>query len=237
MCGRFTLTDPDADLAVQFNLPEIPDMKPRYNIAPTQPVAAVRLAPEAASAGTAAGRELALLHWGLIPFWAKDPKIGARMINARSETVAEKPAFRAAFKRRRCLVVADGFYEWQKVNGGKQPHYIRLRDGRPFAIAGLWEHWEGTDGSVIESCTLLTTQPNELIRPLHNRMPVILHPRDYDLWLDRDVQQAEKLAPLLGAYPTGEMDAFPVSRFVNRPANDDPRCVEPLPADQRLPGF
>ena len=119
MCGRFTLTDPDQDLAVQFNLPEIPDMQPRYNIAPTQPVAAVRVAAEAASSDTSMVREMALLHWGLIPFWAKEPSIGSRMINARSETVAEKPAFRAAFRRRRCLIVADGFFEWQKVNGGK----------------------------------------------------------------------------------------------------------------------
>jgi len=230
MCGRFTLTDPDADLAVQFNLPELPStalrtspaMQPRYNIAPTQPVAAVRLA-----AGGAA-RELALLHWGLIPFWAKDPAIGARLINARSETAADKPAFRAAFRRRRCLVVADGFYEWQKQPGSKQPFFIRLRDGRPFAFAGLWELWKGEDESVIESCTLLTTTPNDLIRPLHDRMPVILHPRDYGLWLDLDVQDPARLTPLLRPYAAEEMAAYPVSRFVNRPENDDPRCTEPL---------
>jgi putative SOS response-associated peptidase YedK len=161
------------------------------------------------------------------------------MINARSETVAEKPAFRAAFRRRRCLVVADGFYEWQKLNGGKQPYFIRMRDGRPFAFAGLWEHWQGTDGSEIESCTLLTTQPNDLVRPLHNRMPVILHPKDYELWLDPQAQQAEALQPLLGAYPSEEMDAYAVSRFVNNPRNDDARCIEPQPLgeDQRLPGL
>ena len=226
MCGRFTLTHPDQDLALQFDLPEIPDLQPRYNIAPTQPVAAVRVAPESAV------RELALLHWGLIPFWAKDPKIGSRMINARSETAAEKPAFRAAFRRRRCLVVADGFYEWQKLNGGKQPFYIRLHDGKPFAFAGLWEHWEGPDGAVIESCTLLTTEPNDVIRPLHNRMPVILQARDYDLWLDAEVQQAEQLQPLLGPYLPGDMEAYPVSRWVNSPPNDDPRCIEPLPQQQ-----
>ena len=226
MCGRFTLTNPDQDLALQFDLPEIPDLQPRYNIAPTQPVAAVRVAPESAV------RELALLHWGLIPFWAKDPKIGSRMINARSETAAEKPSFRAAFRRRRCLVVADGFYEWQKLNDGKQPFYIRLHDGKPFAFAGLWEHWEGPDGAVIESCTLLTTEPNDVIRPLHNRMPVILQPRDYDLWLDPEVQQAEQLQPLLGPYLPGDMEAYPISRWVNSPRNDDPRCIEPLPQQQ-----
>jgi len=233
MCGRFTLTDPDADLAVQFNLPEMPDLQPRYNIAPTQPVAAVRVASRGAD------REMVLLHWGLIPFWAKDPDMGARMINARSETVAEKPAFRAAFRKRRCLVVADGFYEWQKQNGTKQPFYIRLRSSRPFAFAGLWEHWEGADVSVIESCTLLTTQPNDLLRPVHNRMPVILHPKDYDLWLDPEVQNAELLQPLLHPYSSAEMDAYPVSRWVNSPGNDDPRCIEPLPqaADQPLKGL
>jgi putative SOS response-associated peptidase YedK len=222
MCGRFTLTDPDQDLAVQFNLPDIPDMQPRYNIAPTQPVAAVRLSPESRV------REMVLLHWGLIPFWAKDPKIGNRMINARSETVADKPAFRAAFKRRRCLVVADGFYEWQKQDGGKQPFYIRRQDGQPFAFAGLWEFWKGEDERVIESCTLLTTTPNELIRPLHNRMPVILHSKDYGLWLDPEAE-APALQQLLIAHPTDQMDAYPVSRYVNSPENDDPRCIEPLP--------
>lgn len=233
MCGRFTLTDPDADLAVQFNLPEIPDLRPRYNIAPTQPVAAIRVSSRGPD------REMVLLHWGLIPFWAQDPGMGARLINARSETAAEKPAFRAAFRKRRCLVVADGFYEWQKQNGTKQPFYIRLRGSRPFAFAGLWERWEGADASVIESCTLLTTQPNDLLRPVHNRMPVILQPKDYDLWLDPDVQQADLLQPLLRPYRAAEMAAYPVSRWVNSPANDDPRCIEPLPqaTDQPLPGF
>jgi putative SOS response-associated peptidase YedK len=231
MCGRFTLTDPDQDLAVQFNLPEIPDLKPRYNIAPTQPVAAVRVPAEGAA------RELVMLHWGLVPFWAKDPAMGARMINARSETAGEKPAFRMAFRRRRCLVVADGFYEWQKLNGGKQPFFIRLRDGKAFAFAGLWERWEGPEAAIIESCTLLTTQPNELMSSLHNRMPVILHPKDYDLWLSPEVQQAELLQPLLRPYPSEEMEAYPISRFVNSPGNDGPKCIEPLAEDQPLPGI
>jgi putative SOS response-associated peptidase YedK len=222
MCGRFTLTDPNADLAVQFNLPEIPDMQPRYNIAPTQPVAAVRIGAESAV------REMILLHWGLIPFWAKDPKIGARMINARSETVAEKPAFRVALRRRRCLVLADGFYEWQKQNGAKQPYYVRLRDGRAFAFAGLWEQWSGPNGEVIESCTLITTRPNELLRPLHNRMPVILDPADYELWLDTEVHQPDVVLPLLQPYPGTDMEAYPVTRWVNSPRNDGPRCIEPL---------
>ena len=233
MCGRFTLTDPDADIAVQFGLPEIPDIPPRYNIAPTQPVAAVRL-----RAGEQT-RELVMLHWGLIPFWAKDPKIGARMLNARSETAAEKPSFRAAFRRRRCLVIADGFYEWQKQNGTKQPFFIHMRDGRPFAFAGLWEHWQGPDASVIESCTLLTTEPNDFLRPVHNRMPVILNPADYELWLDPEVQEADQIQHLLHPYPAQELDAYPVSTFVNRPANDSPTCIEPLAnvEEHRLPGL
>jgi putative SOS response-associated peptidase YedK len=230
MCGRFALTDPDADLAVQFGLPDIPDLQPRYNIAPTQPVAAVRVRPRGRV------REMALLRWGLVPFWAKDPKIGARMINARSETVSEKPAFRDAFRRRRCLIVADGFYEWQKSNGSKQPHFIRLHDGRPFAFAGLWERWQGAE-TEIESCTLLTTEPNELLLPVHNRMPVILHPSDYDIWLDTELENADLLRRLLRPFPSRLMQAYPVSRFVNSPSNDDPRCIAPVEQQVGLEGF
>ena len=222
MCGRFTLATPEQDLVVQFNLPDIPDLQPRYNIAPTQPVAAVRVP------ASGEDRELVMLHWGLIPFWAKEPDLGARLINARSETVAERPAFRAAFRRRRCLVPADGFYEWQKQNGSKQPFFIHLQDRRPFAIAGLWERWEEPEGGVIESCTLLTTRPNELVRALHNRMPVILHPRDYALWLDPEAEDVNVLSGLFDPYPAGEMEAYPVSRYVNSPQNEGPDCIEPL---------
>jgi putative SOS response-associated peptidase YedK len=248
MCGRFTLTNPNQDLLVQFTLRDMPALEPRYNIAPTQPVAAVRVAPALAALPPVAAkeaalrsegregsaRELVLLHWGLVPFWAKDPQIGSRLINARSETVAEKPAFREAFRRRRCLVLADGFYEWQKQGGTKQPFCVRLRDGRPFAFAGLWEHWQGTD-AVVESCTLLTTDPNELMRPLHNRMPVIIDPGDYELWLDVGVRQPDVLQSLLRPYPAEEMEAYPVSRRVNSPDNDDPQCVEPLPHGEGTP--
>jgi putative SOS response-associated peptidase YedK len=233
LCGRFTLTDPNVGLAVQFGLPQIPDMAPRYNIAPTQPVAAVRVP------GPGQAREMVMLHWGLVPFWAKDLKIGAQLINARSETAAEKPSFRAAFLQRRCLVIADGFYEWQKQNGAKQPYFIRLRHARPFAFAGLWERWEGPGAGPIESCTLLTTEPNDLIRPLHSRMPAILHPDDYSLWLDPEVRQASLVLPLLRPYPALEMEAYPVSRLVNSPNNDTPQCIEPLVEgeDPRLPGL
>ena len=222
MCGRYTLTSSGDAVAEAFDLAAVPELAPRFNIAPTQEVAAVRL-PEGGG-----GRTLDLLRWGLIPFWAKDPGIGNKMINARSETVAEKPAFKNAFKRRRCLVPADGFYEWRKeLEGPKQPFFIHLRRGGPFAIAGLWEHWEGPDG-VIDSCTLLTTSPNQLMEPLHDRMPVILHREDFDLWLDPAVRDPERLTHLLAPYPAEEMEAWPVSRFVNRPGNDSPRCIEVL---------
>ena len=227
MCGRFTLAaDPD-ELATLFDLEAVPELPPRYNIAPTQPVAAVRLHPYTNQ------REFTFLNWGLIPSWAKDIKMGSRMINARSETVAEKPSFRAAFKRRRCLIPASGFYEWQKLDGRKQPHFIALQDVRPFAIAGLWEHWEGGDGSVIESCTLLTTTPNALMEPLHNRMPVILHPQDYEDWL-QPATDPGMLMHLLRPYPAEAMIAYPVSTVVNSPANDSPACIAPLPQQQNL---
>jgi putative SOS response-associated peptidase YedK len=161
------------------------------------------------------------------------------MINARSETVAEKPAFRAAFRKRRCLVLADGFYEWQKQNGTKQPYYVRLREGRPFAFAGLWEYWRGEKDEPVVSCTLLTTEPNSLVRTVHNRMPVILQPDDYDLWLDRDMQEPAALQRCLAAFGAGEMELYPVSRLVNSPKNDDPLCIEPLELESGppLPGL
>ncbi len=224
MCGRFTLRAPASVVAAQFGLFEMPPFAPRFNIAPTQPVAVVRHSPEEPEPQ----RELVWLRWGLIPSWAKDPAIGNRMINARAETVAEKPAYRAAFRRRRCLVAADGFYEWQRTGGRKQPHFIRLRDDRPFAFAGLWEAWEGADHSYVESCTLLTTEPNELMRPIHNRMPVILAEGDYERWLDPAVQKPEPLVPLLRPFPAEPMVAYPVSTYVNSPTRDDSRCIQPV---------
>jgi putative SOS response-associated peptidase YedK len=220
MCGRFTLRTSGVVLAEFFGLAEVPPLQPRYNIAPTQPVPVVRMAPEQE------GRELVLLRWGLIPSWADDPSIGNRLINARADTVAAKPAFRSAFRRHRCLVVADGFYEWQKLDGKKQPYFIRLRDDRPFAFAGLWEHWD-RGGGPVESCTILTTEANERVGAIHDRMPVILDPRDHDLWLDPDMQDPKQLQPLLGPYPGEAMTAYPVGTLVNNPRNDDPKCVEP----------
>jgi putative SOS response-associated peptidase YedK len=222
MCGRFTLIAPGEAIAELFQLTDVPALAPRYNIAPTQPIAAVRLS---SSAGT---RELSYFHWGLIPRWAKDIKIGSRMINARSETAAEKPSFRAAFKYRRCLVPADGFYEWQKVNGGKQPVRIQMKNGQPFAIAGLWEHWSSSDGSEIESCTLLTTEPNDLLGPLHNRMPVLVDPANFDMWLDAKSYQGADVQQLLRPFSDEEMTFYPVSTHVNNPRNEDPSCIVPL---------
>jgi putative SOS response-associated peptidase YedK len=167
-------------------------------------------------------------RWGLIPSWAKDLTIGNQLINAQAETASIKPAFRAAFKKRRCLILADGFFEWKKENRHKQPFHIRLRDGRPFAFAGLWEHWEGTEGKAIESCTILTATPNELLRSLHHRMAVILPSSEYDRWLDPSMQQPDALQPLLRPYPSEEMTAYPVSTVVNNPRNDAPSCIEPL---------
>ena len=224
MCGRFSLIAPGEELADAFDLPQAPVLAPRYNIAPTQPVAAVRINP-----GTGE-RELSHFHWGLIPFWAKDPSMGGRMINARAETAAEKPAFRAAFKYRRCLVPANGFYEWQQQNGSKQPFYVHHGEGELLAFAGLWEHWQGEDGSEIESCTILTTEPNEMMQPLHNRMPVILLPGAYDRWLRREAQDEGELQSLLRPAPAGLLAAEPVTHFVNNPRNEGPECIAPLAA-------
>jgi putative SOS response-associated peptidase YedK len=223
MCGRFTQTTTPEVIAQQFHVAEPPLFKPRYNIAPSQSVAAIRIEPDTTS------RKLVMLRWGLIPSWAEDPKIGLQCINAKAETVAEKPSFRAAFKKRRCLVIVTGFYEWQIQGRSKQPMWIGLKSQRPFAFAGLWEHWQPPKGTDIESCTILTTEPNALMRPIHNRMPVILSPASYDQWLDPTVQQTEPLMALLRAYSNDELMAYPVSTLVNNPRHDAPQCLEPVP--------
>jgi len=221
MCGRFTLRSSPAVVAREFGLDDQPDLFPRFNIAPTQEVAVVR---QRADDGR---KQLAFLRWGLIPSWANDPSIGDRMANARSETAAIKPSFRRAFRSRRCLVVADGFYEWQKVDGRKQPYFIGLQGDRPFGLAGLWERWEKA-GEPVESCTILTTDANELMQPIHERMPVIVPANQYNLWLDPRCGDTEKLVKLLRPYPSEEMLAYRVSTLVNNPRNDVPQCVEPL---------
>jgi putative SOS response-associated peptidase YedK len=223
MCGRFTLTLDPSDLQEAFywvNFGNV-DITPRYNIAPTQGI------PVVVNNGE---NRLDFFTWGLVPFWAKDPSIGSRMINARAETIAEKPSFRNAFKRRRCLILADGFYEWQKIpnNTSKIPTYIRLKHGKPFAFAGLWENWHSPDGSQILSTTIITTQPNKLLKPIHNRMPVILPEVDYDTWLTPGEVNPQELMPLLVPFDPNLMEAYPVSRLVNNPINDSPDCIRPL---------
>lgn len=220
MCGRFTLTVDPQVIQQEFGVQTVAaDLKPRYNIAPTQPVAVVV---------NDGGRRLEMFRWGLIPFWAKDPAIGNRMINARAETVAEKASFKNSLKNRRCLVVADGFYEWRKEAQGKTPFYIRLASGRPFAFAGLWDTWSPKEGDPVRSCTIITTAPNEFMASIHNRMPVILTPAAVERWLDPDESNPEVLQPLLQPYPAELMMGYPVSRVVNSPANDSPACIEPL---------
>ena len=223
MCGRFTLTV-DAD-SIQTYFPWLndipPQIVPRYNIAPTQPIAAI----------PNDGRN-AVDHfiWGLIPYWAKDPTIGSKMINARAETLAEKASFKNPFKRRRCLILADGFYEWANIPGQKtkQPYYFRMEDGAPFAFAGLWEEWHSPEGSELRSATIITTEPNPLVGKVHARMPVILKPVDYSLWLAKEEKRPEELQHLLTAYPAEEMVAYPVSTAVNSPGNESPGNIQPL---------
>ncbi len=222
MCGRYSLTTPVEGLRQVFGFLEQPNLAPRYNVAPSQEIAAVRL-------GEDGERHFAQLRWGLIPSWAKDVKIGYKMINARAETVAEKPAFRAAFRRRRCLVLADGFYEWQKrEKGAKQPYRITLADGGPFGFAGLWESWRDPESDErIESATIIVTEANDLLRPIHDRMPVILAPADFDAWLDTE-RPGEAAQALLCPYPATALAAYPVSTRVNKVTNDDAAVIAPL---------
>ncbi|MBS0156560.1 MAG: SOS response-associated peptidase [Nitrospira sp.] len=222
MCGRFTQTASPQVIAEQFQLKERPLFTARYNIAPSQSVAAIWITPEAST------RACVLLRWGLIPSWATNPKIGAQCINAKAETVAEKPAFRAAFKKRRCLVIADGFYEWQPQGNRKQPMWIGLKTKMPFAFAGLWEHWQPAEGAPVETCTIITTEANAFMQPVHARMPVILPPSSYHQWLDPGISDVTVLNSFLRPYPSEDLTAYPVSTLVNSPRNDVRQCLEPL---------
>ncbi len=224
MCGRFSQIASPEVIAQQFNITNPPLFTPRYNIAPSQPIAAIRIDSDTAT------RTLVMLRWGLIPSWAKDPKIGFQCINAKAETATEKPSFRSAFKKRRCLVIATGFYEWQVQGRSKQPMWIGLQSTRPFAFAGLWEHWTPPEGEPLETCTIITTEPNDLMAPIHNRMPVILAPTSYDQWLDPTFQHVEPLKALLRPYPSEELTAYPVSTLVNNPRHDAPQCLDPITA-------
>lgn len=198
-------------------------LEPRYNIAPSQEVAAVRV--------EEGQRRLIGLRWGLIPFWAAEPKIGYKMINARSETAHKTPAFRAAFRGRRCIIVASGFFEWDHHSSTRQPYYIHRVDGKPMAFAGLWEHWEEKEGkAVIESCTILTTDAGGPVARLHDRMPVILEPEDFDHWLDPEEHRVERLRELLQPAAPGVLTMYPVSTFVNKATNEEAKCIEPLGA-------
>jgi putative SOS response-associated peptidase YedK len=214
MCGRYALTSPPTVIAERFHLLWTPEIAPRYNIAPSQMIPAVR--------ETEQGRALAFLKWGLIPSWAKDASIGMKLINARGETLADKPAFRSAYRQRRCLVPADAFYEWKPVAGRKQPFCIRMRDEGPFGMAGLWEHWKAPDGQTVESCTIVTIDANALVSELHDRMPLILAPGDCDAWLRAE---SKELPP---AVPAQEMRYYPVSSLVSNARNDVPACLDPI---------
>ncbi len=225
MCGRYTLTRP-GDLLTELGVETTEPLKARYNVAPTQKVPVARAV--SGVEADAPPRELVHLRWGLIPFWAKDIQIGNRMINARSETVADKPAFRNSLRSKRCAVLADGFYEWKKTEDGKQPYHIHLAGHRPFVFAGLWDRWSKGPIDPIESFTILTTRPNAKVAELHDRMPVILTPEALDLWLDPTVDDAKRLVEVLEPYDADEIEFAPVSKLVNRPSNDVPQCVAPI---------
>ena len=220
MCGRYSLTADLGELARRYEFDGDWDaFERRYNIAPTQEVLTV-VGGEKRRGG--------FMRWGLIPHWAKDLKIGSRMINARAETVAEKPSFRTALQRRRCLVLADGFYEWQRDGKNKRPMRIVMRSGEPFAFAGLWETWRDPEGAVIPSCTIITTTPNDLLKPIHNRMPVILCRDLEDFWLDESVDDPAALTSVLTPYPDDAMEAYEVSSLVNSVANRGPEVLTPV---------
>lgn len=222
MCGRFTRKENFKPLAKILGLQNLPAFPPRYNIAPSQLIACIRANPESQE------NECVQLKWGLVPSWAKDSSIGQKMINARAETVAEKPTFRQAFKRQRCLILADGFYEWRREGKVKQPYYIHFSDNRTFAFAGLWECWAKEGEPPLESCAMLTTGPNAVMESIHQRMPAILSPKDYELWLDCGTQNPQPLFPLLQPYPSEGMEAFPISPLVNNPRNDSSLCIQRL---------
>jgi putative SOS response-associated peptidase YedK len=236
MCGRYSITSPSEAIQRVFQVPERPNLPARYNVAPTQEVPIVRVRGAREDGGDAepehdGGRHLVQVRWGLVPFWADDTSIGAKMINARAESAADKPAFRAAFRRRRCLVVADGFYEWkapEQKGQRKQPYRIQLKSGEPFGFAGLWERWTNPeDQSALETCTILTTEANPYLSEIHPRMPVMLSADAFGPWLDPETD-VETAKGLLGPYPEDDLTAYPISTRVNAVKNDDPSIVEPL---------
>ncbi|MCB1788461.1 MAG: SOS response-associated peptidase [Gammaproteobacteria bacterium] len=222
MCGRYFLHSTADKLTALFGEMPMPLLQPRYNIAPTQPVPIVR-------ENAAGRREMVLVRWGLIPGWSKGPDTRFSMINARVETVAEKPAYRSALRYRRCLIPADGFYEWRAQDGAKQPYVLRPRDTRPLAFAGLWEHWQDDGGSELESCTILVRAADRQVGTIHDRMPVIIAPQAFGLWLDSKSQKPQPIETLLAAQQPPELDIYPVGRAVNNPRNDAPALLDPIP--------
>lgn len=218
MCGRYVLKTPAKVLASHFGLDEVIEVVPRYNISPGTDIPTIRHSPEGKWV-------MHLLRWGLVPHWAKDPSIGAKLSNARGETVAEKPSFRDAFKRRRCLVPADGFYEWKSEGRQKQPYYFSLKAGGAFALGGVWESWRAPDGNILRTCCLITTGPNDLMVPVHDRMPVIVSPDDYEMWLAGDSRDA---LTLIRPYRAEEMQAWPVSKRVSRSGEEGADLVCPI---------
>jgi putative SOS response-associated peptidase YedK len=223
MCGRYRLSRRKQVVEEYFDCgSDEPDWNPRYNIAPTQPVPVIRQNPKEPV------RELSLIRWGLIPSWAKDPSVAAKMINARSETASTKPAFRDALKSRRCLIPADGFYEWAKTGKGKQPYCFEVNDGQLFAFAGIWDRWRNPSGTTVETCSILTTTPNAVTSPVHDRMPVILDPDSYDLWLDPGMQNVAAISELLKPCDARLMRCYPIRTRINRVANDDEECYAPV---------
>ena len=231
MCGRYLLTSPVDALRQLFLFEQRPNLMPRYNIAPTQDVPVVRLARDSPK-NDGPARELIMARWGLVPFWADDLKIGHRLINARREGVRTMRPFREAYARRRCLVPADGFFEWRKEGKTRQPFLIRRQDQAPFAFAGLWERWKNpADGTVVRSCTIITCPANSLVAPIHDRMPVILAPDDHARWLDPATADPQGL---LVPYPADRLEMFPVNPRVNSPAHDDPECIQPALAQSSL---
>jgi putative SOS response-associated peptidase YedK len=219
MCGRYTIIASPKQLQDLFGYKERPNFPPRYNVAPTQPVPVVRV--------VNGKRHFALVRWGLLPSWVKDPKKFALLINARGETVSDKPAYKAGMKRRRCLIPADGFYEWKAGGTRKQPYFIRAKSGEPFAFAGLWETWTGPNGEELETAVIVTTQANETLAPIHDRMPVIVPPDQFDLWLDHSSEDTTAASALIRPAPENLLEAYAVSADVNRVANDNPKLIEP----------
>ena len=227
MCGRYTLSAPPQELMTLFALTELPTLTPRYNIAPTQQIPIIRRI----SLQGGHQNELHLIRWGLIPGWSQSGGEGKPLINARSETIEEKPSFKEGYQKRRCLLPASGFYEWERLGSQKQPYYVGLRKWRTFAMAGIWEQWKSPTGEIIQSSCILTTEANSVLKPFHHRMPVILSPEDYATWLGGN---PSAFPALLKPFPAAQMQAVAVSTYVNSTRNDDPSCIKPAPIQQKL---